>query len=952
MTAPLVQRLSLVVDAATGNTETRMDAVAASVRETGEAAQRSAGQVAAAAERVAAAQLRRDDAADRVALAERRLTEVSERYAAGSSQVLAAEQRLESSRRQLHVATRQVEDATRDQARVQNDAAEATARLATQQDRAGAGADRFGQQLAGISDLVKGYAAFQLGDFLRDSVTGFAEGARGAATLATSMNATIEQGGRLSTLFTTLGLDSADLLEIQAEFAQKVGANGEALAEFGAGLERNENGTINWALTLEDALVQLQKIPDATERNRRGFALFGEEGYKQLSRLLSSGVSVEDALARIGTPFDEEDVEQARRFDAAMADLSLTGQQLGTGLGSVLVPVVTTLADGLNFVVDTASAVPGPLGIATTAAVAWGVASRSAATEGTFLHGALDGARDRAAGFRTAVDNASTGSGLLARGMGAGRVAVGGLVSALGGPLGVAVVGAVGGFTLLNALTGDNSERAAAAAQANEDLAAALQESRGVITQNVREQAAASAQQAGILAVARDIGIAQGDVTDALLGNEDAYRRVTQALDDYYDASLSSENAGDEEMTETAEAARLAREELDTLRGTTEENVTAQREMASELQQTADKQALATAATDALTTAIESGNVSTEELTRLAHEAAVAQDAAAGASNRAQAAIDAVRASTTGATQATLEWINARYANEDAQFAFLTALDQARTATDDATTSVNEQRQAQVNLMNAALRAAGASADAAVQNAEAAGQVVDDVAEAQIRAEAMLASLRENINRPGLTEAARMEMQGLIDQLQAAKDRGDITAVLSLTGAPEVTGELDEATEDRDTTVTVESRGGPAVIRYLDGIASADRLALIRVESRNGPAVNDYLNGLARERLAIIRVETRNGPAVDEYLDGLAGQRRTAVIDVQTRERPAPGGGGTGAAGLFGAAPISIGSLIVQPQVDGGGRLTGAAQRMAGEQVVASIREYERRNGTSWRRGP
>ena len=954
MTAPLVQRLSLVVDAATGQTETRMDAVAASSRDMGEAVERSASQVAAAAERVALAQLKRDNAADRVALAERRLQEVQERSAAGSSQVLAAEQRLEAARRNLHVATRAVESAEQDQVQVQGRAVESTARLATEQERARGTTDRFGGQLAGLTELAKGYAAFQLGDAVRESVSGFLEGARGAATLAASMNATVEQGGQLSTLFSSMGLEASDLLEIQAEFATKIGTNGAELRKFGAEVKTNNDGTTNWALTLTDALTQLQKIPDATQRNATGFRLFGEEGYKQLSRLLSSGVSVEDALARIGTPFDEGDVQNAREFDSAMAQLSITGTQLGQGLGSTLVPVITGVAEGLNQVADVAGQVPAPLGLAAAAAVLWGAAQRGAATEGSFLSNALDNSRERISTYRSAVEDATTGSGRLASGMGVARVAGGGLLSALGGPLGVAVLGLGAGFTLLNSLTGRNSEEAEAAASANTDLAGALQKSSGVITESVRQQAALSAQEAGLLDVGKRLGVGQGDVTRALLEGGDAYDQVVDKVNAYIDASLTAEHAGDPEWTKNADDARDFLTQLDGLRDTTDENTTAQQELAGELQQTADKQALATAATDTLNQALQNGNVSTAELTRLAHDAAVAQDVAAAADNRAQAAVDAYRDSTILASAATLELITARYSSENAGFAFLQAMDAARTATDDATTSVDEQRQAQVALMQAALSAAGAAADAAVQNAEATGQVVDDVTEAHIRADAMLQDLRARLDTPGLTKGARDEMQGLIDQLQTAKDKGDITAVLSLTGADDVAGELDDTTEDRDTTVAVETRGGPAVIAYLDSITTRERTALIRVESRNGPAVDDYVGGLAHERLALIRVETRGGPDVDRYLDSLAATR-TATIQVQTKQTGAGGRGGTGAgeaAGLFGGA-LGAGPVTVQvyPQVDSGGRLTTAAATVTGRQVVSALRDYERSNGAGWRRG-
>jgi hypothetical protein len=75
-------------------------------------------------------------------------------------------------------------------------------------------------QLDGLKDAAAGVTAFAVGDWLREQVSGYLEGARGAQALATSMNASVEEGGRLTTIFQSMGLEADDLLEIQAQFAQ------------------------------------------------------------------------------------------------------------------------------------------------------------------------------------------------------------------------------------------------------------------------------------------------------------------------------------------------------------------------------------------------------------------------------------------------------------------------------------------------------------------------------------------------------------------------------------------------------------------------------------------------------------------------------------------------------------------------------------------------------------
>ncbi len=979
------ERLRLIVDATTGTAEASFARLTGAARDTARSSDTAAASVAAAADAVAQARLKEADAAGRLTVAEAKLEEVRARYGEGSSQLVAAQERVASASRQMQAASANTRNALEQQEAAQRQATDAAEDNVAASEEAGRGTQRFRDEVGGLRDTVVGLVAgVSLADWVSDSVRGFLDGARGASALAQSMNATVAEGGKFLAVASSLGLEMDDLLEIQAEFAGQVQADADLLGSFGAQLVKNADGTTNWALTLQNALAALQKVPDATQRNALGFKVFGEEGYKQMSRLLLSGKSVNEVFAAMNGP-DEDDVETTRRFDEAMAGLALAAGGAGRELGSVLVPVLTVIAQGVGLLVDGVSAVPGPMAVATAAAVLLGFANRATAESGGLLAASLAAVQGAAARATGAMSSAAAGATGLAAAKAVAARASSGAAAVLGGPLGVALLAVAGGYTLLNAVLGDNTADSEDAKQAQEALTSALQESGGVITDTVRKKAALSAQESGLLEVAKKAGVAQGDVTDALLGNEAAYDRVIAALTRYRDENSRENNRGFTELNAQGEAADEVIGVLEQLAGQNAATAESQAALAGELQQTTDKAALAQAAMDALTAALEGGTAGTAELSRLAGEAAAAQDAEAAATDRAKAAIEAHNAVTRDAVAATRERIDAVYAAESADFRFLQALDAAKVATDDGTTSVNEQRQAQVELLEAALSAADATADAAIESREAIGQVLTDVDRANIRAAEVIADLRARLNTPGLSQGARDEMQALIDQLVIAQDNGDIEAVLRLTGAQETASEIDEASEDRDTTVRVESRNGPAVVAYLDGIANAPRLALIRVESRNGPAVDTYLDGLSvgRDRLALIRVESRNGPAVDTYLDGLADQERLAIIRVESRNgpavkayldglagsrtaridvartgAPAPAVSalrgapavGTVAAAAYGS--VSIGQLIVQPQVDGGGRLTAASAAEAGRQYVSAIRAYESRNGPGWRTSP
>jgi len=982
----LEERLRLIVDATTGTAEANFGKLTNEAERTATAVDTAANNVASAADRVALARNKEADAAGKLAIAERKLEEVRDRYGEGSSQLVAAEERVASAQRGVQLAARNTAQALEAQEEAQRDATDAADAGATASDNAGRGAERFREEVDGLKGTVVGLVAgVSLADWVSESVSGFLEGARGASALAIGMNSTVEEGGRFLAVAQQLGLEMGDLVEIQASFAQVVGGDAEALSSFGAEVKVNADGTTNWALTLQDALAHLQRIPDATKRNETGFRLFGEEGYKQMNALLVSGRSVDEVFEAMGTPFDEDDVQAARDYDAAMADLSSTGGSVSRELGSVLVPILTGMLEAFGALVDVVTGVPAPLGLAAVAAVVLGLANRATAESGGLLAASLAAAQGAASRFSAAAVAAAGSSGVAAAAMGGMRVAGAGMATVLGGPLGIALLAVGAGFAILNSLTGDNEAQAEATARAQETLTTALRESNGVVTDAVRQQAALAAQEAGVLTSAERAGVSRGDVTKAVLEGGEAYDRVREKLLAYADAQTTTvqdaEGYVTSSITAQGQAARDSADALAELRGSTEDTADEQQQLAGELDESTDKAALATAAVDALTGALEAGGVSTSTLSRLAGEAADAQAAEAESTDRAKAAIEAHNAVTRDAVAAIRERIDATYAAESAEFRFLDAMDAANEATDDGTTSVDEQREAQVALMTAALAAGDAAGDAAVEARQAAGDVLTDVDEANVRAGAMLDNLRGKLNTPGLSKGARDEMQGLIDQLVTAQENGDIEAVLRLTGGPKTASEIDEAAEDRETTVEVESRGGPAVKGYLDGIANARRLAIVNVESRGGPPVLDYLRGLAvADRLALIHVESRGGPAVDDYLDGLASQYRLALIHVETRGGPAVReylddlagnygqgrsatinvGRGAPVAGAYGA-PSLVGAqigpaMIVNATLDL--ELRGSIDRQQlskaerGRARVEEIRAYEQRNGTGWRRRP
>jgi hypothetical protein len=921
----LTERLQLIVDATTSAAETKFQRLTGTARETGDIATASANSVRDAADRVAAARDRELTSAGALRVAETRLRDLREGGRARADQIAAAEERVAGAQRNLQLAVRNTARATEDQTRAQASATE-------HMDR-GTGS---GGRLSGVMDKLTA-SAVALGGaglvaILRGIGDGFATGARDAGQLATSLNATVGEASAFLGLVGSLGLDLNDLLEIQAEFAQKVTDNGTALRELGVQTERNADGTINWAGTLVDFLDQLQGVKDATERNRLGFQFLGEEGFKQLSRLVNSGTDVRDALEKIGVPFTEEDVRMAAEYDAAMLDLTLTSQRTQQQLGRLLLPVLTGMAEGLGNIVDAVEDIPAPLAIATVAALALGLTGwNPTAIAGARLSGVMAAVNSQLAIFRFTAATAGIGAATLTAGMSGASAAGSRLLGVVGGPLGASLIGAGVLYSLVSDGVDrfrESSRHAAQQLEENKDSYTDLAEGARALGEELAEEAGtwdglAASRRGASNALKEEGGVATA--VDTATGG--MLTTLFSLADQFSGGELAAQGFTDEIEKQRRELGAFGAQQ--------------------ETTQTTTK---------ALNDLIAEGTTSGREFGEAVQAAAEAEAAQTRTTDLAKAALDAYNATTRDAVQTQLDLFTAQLQQRDGLIGLQQTVHETRDVVDDLSTPWNEVEEATNRVIGAALDYGSTAADAAVQAARATGTVVDELTEAQIRADATVGALRESLNAPGLTDAARTQITDMITALEEAQAAGDVEAVLRLTGVGETETELSDATRDRDSIVRVETRNGPAVVAYLDRV-TAERLTLVRVESRNGPAVDGYLGGLARERLAIIRVETRGGPDVDEYLDRLAGQSRTAYIDVRQRGaaavrdamgamRGAPGALTT--AGMV-SAPITIGQLIVQPQVQGGGQLTAGALQVTGEQVVGAIRTYERRNGIGWR---
>jgi len=175
----------------------------------------------------------------------------------------------------------------------------------------------------------------------------YADAATAAGQLATMTNSSVESASRFLAVTSQYGLGMNDIMEIFTDF-QKAAQGSEAeLQKLGVTIAKNADGTTDWITTAVDFLDVMQKIPDATRRNGLMIKYFGDEGSKQLAKLVNSGKSVKESLEAIDTArvFGTSDVQAAAEYNQAMQDLKGSADGLQFAIGRALVPALSTLAD-------------------------------------------------------------------------------------------------------------------------------------------------------------------------------------------------------------------------------------------------------------------------------------------------------------------------------------------------------------------------------------------------------------------------------------------------------------------------------------------------------------------------------------------------------------------------------------------------------------------------------
>ncbi|GAA3730071.1 phage tail tape measure protein [Leifsonia bigeumensis] len=207
-------------------------------------------------------------------------------------------------------------------------------------------------------------------------------------------------------------------------------------------------------------------------------------------------------------------IEAEKRYETTAAKLDMARNSIvdaAIKLGQHLLPAVEAVAGAVGNLSDFLGGMPPELQGA--------IAVLALLTGGIVLAGGVALlAVPKIVAFRQAVATLSTE-------MPRATTAVKGFAGFMGGPWGLAISLALIGIT-------DLIGRSAQAASRIDELTQSLDKNTGAMTENTRSVAIKQLSDAGAFDIAKKYGVALDDVTDAALGNQDAYERVTKAIDD------------------------------------------------------------------------------------------------------------------------------------------------------------------------------------------------------------------------------------------------------------------------------------------------------------------------------------------------------------------------------------------------------------------------------------
>jgi len=221
--------------------------------------------------------------------------------------------------------------------------------LTTQLDQLGGGAATIGSGLTRAFQSPAALVGLMAGGLLLAG-NRTADLALEAAQLAALTGNTVEEASKLNAVWKSSGADLGDLMDILANIAGVLQQTPELATKLGVDTKAP---LIDQFLKIVDALGT--QYPNAADRAVAANQLFGEQGSRQVTALITRFGDLEAAITR-ASGLDQGDVDAARNQQEQVAKLTNEWNRFSQSMGSVVVPAVGTTLEAFNEMFNTAEA--------------------------------------------------------------------------------------------------------------------------------------------------------------------------------------------------------------------------------------------------------------------------------------------------------------------------------------------------------------------------------------------------------------------------------------------------------------------------------------------------------------------------------------------------------------------------------------------------------------------
>jgi TP901 family phage tail tape measure protein len=341
----------------------------------------------------------------------------------------------------------------------------------------------------------------------------------------------------------------------------------------------------------------------------------GGDVFGTLESLGLSEIRVRDALLRAGAASDMFSdslktgskawaensalaAEAEKRYATTEAQIAMAGNAIkdaAIDIGAALLPIVQGGIEVIRNLITWFQNLPGPIKTA--------VAVLGLVTAGVgLLGGAALVATPKVLAFRESMRTMVAEGGKFSGAMGKFGLF-------MSGPWGVAIGAGIALLGLFGAASGGAEARQQELAEAGKSVAQAIKEQGGAINDSVRQTAAKAAADEGMLDAARGLGIELTTVTDAILGQGDAYDQLRGKLEAIIEAGTLKGTAGKggqaTRFTDEANAAKELLNNLDALVGGKNKELQTDKDVAAASKETTETTGEQTDATGDLKKAAE-----------------------------------------------------------------------------------------------------------------------------------------------------------------------------------------------------------------------------------------------------------------------------------------------------------------------------------------------------------